>query len=103
MNKLLFISYNYKIKMPEYAEQYVPTRCDQMRPGYKYQFKLKNSDELHKVYLIGFSICRYDDGYMKIDYEFETELDQPATFSSEQIDESTLMEMLPGIAPSRAS
>ncbi len=80
---------------PEVVEQYVKTSCDQMRPGYKYQFKKKNSPCLYKVFVMGFSVCTLENGFMEISYDFQTELDEEFSCSNNEIDEDTLMEMIP--------
>ncbi len=77
----------------EYHEIYAPARCDYMRPGYKYQFKLKNEDIVYKVYLMGFSIENVSSEFMEIVYQFESELDELKSFKKTEIDETTLMEM----------
>jgi hypothetical protein len=80
---------------PELVEQYVKTYCDQMRIGYKYQFKKKNSPRLEKAWLLGFSVRTLENGFMEISYDFESELDEEFSCSNNDIDETTLMEMIP--------
>ncbi len=79
----------------EVAEQFVKVSCNQMRIGYMYRFILKNNNRIRKAHLMGFHVRTLENGIMDIIYDFEpVELEHPYSYTNNDIDENTLMEMI---------